>query len=260
VTGSPSCTSAATATSPVGDYDITCTIGSLTATNYDFSFAKGTLTISARPLTITASDQGKIYGGTTPPFTVNYSGFATGEGPSNLNGALVFTFTGIAPAVYGPSMTPPTNAGKYTIAPSGLSSPNYNIAYKNGTYTISYGFSFLQPINYTAHTVVGVNPDTSIFKGGSTIPVKFSLYDAAGNVLPCQGAATFVGYAKGGSVTTGVTESVYTDQPNTGGTFTCSNGMYQFNWSTKGLASGYYYRIDVKLPDGTIKSVYIGLK
>jgi hypothetical protein len=58
VTGSPSCTTTATASSPAGTYPITCTIGTLAATNYVFTFAPaGTLTISpaAPPVTCTST-------------------------------------------------------------------------------------------------------------------------------------------------------------------------------------------------------------
>jgi hypothetical protein len=48
VAGSPNCTTTATAPSMIGTYDITCTLGSLTAANYGFTFVKGTLTITAK--------------------------------------------------------------------------------------------------------------------------------------------------------------------------------------------------------------------
>jgi hypothetical protein len=50
---------------------------------------------------------------------------------------------------------------------------------QTGTYKVVYKFSgFLQPINDTAHQT-GLT--TSVFKAGSTIPVKFQLKNAAGN-------------------------------------------------------------------------------
>lgn len=47
LTGTPGLTTAATNTSPAGNYPITAAIGSLSATNYTFSFANGVLTITA---------------------------------------------------------------------------------------------------------------------------------------------------------------------------------------------------------------------
>jgi hypothetical protein len=46
VTGQPQCSTAATTTSPVGAYPITCTAGSLASPDYTFGFAPGTLTVS----------------------------------------------------------------------------------------------------------------------------------------------------------------------------------------------------------------------
>ena len=47
VTGSASCTTTATASSPPDSYPITCTVGTLKATNYGFStFVAGVLTVT----------------------------------------------------------------------------------------------------------------------------------------------------------------------------------------------------------------------
>jgi hypothetical protein len=51
VSGSASLSTAATATSPVGAYDITAAKGTLSAANYTFAFAKGTLTVTAAAAT-----------------------------------------------------------------------------------------------------------------------------------------------------------------------------------------------------------------
>ncbi|HEX3123614.1 MAG TPA: kelch repeat-containing protein [Rhodanobacteraceae bacterium] len=48
VLGAPNCTTTAGQFSPVGTYPITCTIGTLTAANYSFTFVGATLTIGAR--------------------------------------------------------------------------------------------------------------------------------------------------------------------------------------------------------------------
>ena len=50
-----------------------------------------------------------------------------------------------------------------------------------GTYGVTYRFDgFLQPINDTAHQI---GTSTSVFKAGSTVPVKFQLKNAAGSVV-----------------------------------------------------------------------------
>src|SRR5439155_3540712 len=81
VTGQPSLTTAATASSTVSGnpYTITAGVGTLSSTNYSFTFADGQLTITKATLTITANDTNRVYGAANPVFTANYSGFANGE-------------------------------------------------------------------------------------------------------------------------------------------------------------------------------------
>jgi hypothetical protein len=59
VSGSPVCTTTATAASPGGRYTIECARGTLAAANYSFAFADGTLTVSYTR-TITGDFRGKL--------------------------------------------------------------------------------------------------------------------------------------------------------------------------------------------------------
>jgi hypothetical protein len=86
------------------------------------------LTVAPRALTITANDATKTYGNTDPSFSASYSGFATGETASNLTGTLALKTN--EPAGNAP-------AGRYTVTPSGLSSPNYAITFDPGTLTVT---------------------------------------------------------------------------------------------------------------------------
>src|SRR5438128_12630453 len=52
VTGSPSLTTTATATSAVGSYPITAGVGTLASTNYTFTSVNGTLTVNKATLTV----------------------------------------------------------------------------------------------------------------------------------------------------------------------------------------------------------------
>src|SRR5919201_521662 len=81
VTGSPSLTTAATATSSVagGPYAIVAALGSLAAGNYSFSFVNGQLTVTKATLTVSADDKTRVYGDANPSFTASYSGFKNGE-------------------------------------------------------------------------------------------------------------------------------------------------------------------------------------
>ncbi|MET0887192.1 MAG: PxKF domain-containing protein, partial [Mycetocola sp.] len=128
-----------------------------------------------------------------------------------------------------------------------------------GTYRIIYRFSgFLQPINDTAHQV-GVS--TSIFKAGSTVPVKFQLRNANGGLVQAATAPVWTTPVKGSSMSAPVDESVYTVASDSGSTFRydAAAQQYIYNWKT-GSAGGNYWRIGVTLDDGQTYYVNIGLR
>src|SRR5260221_3268899 len=77
VTGSPSCTSTRTPSSPVNGatgYPISCTIGSLDPTNYHLTFGPGALTYADVSLTVTANDTSREYGSPTGSLAATSSG------------------------------------------------------------------------------------------------------------------------------------------------------------------------------------------
>ena len=101
LSGSPSLTTAATASSGVGSYGITVAQGTLAATNYDFLAADlvgGTLTVTPAPLTVTANPQTKVYGAALPALTYQVNGFVNGDTSSILSGSPTFTTVASAPA------------------------------------------------------------------------------------------------------------------------------------------------------------------
>jgi hypothetical protein len=127
------------------------------------------------------------------------------------------------------------------------------------SYSVAYAWSgFLQPINDTAHST---QPGVSIFKGGSTIPGKFQVKDASGKVVQV-GSAAWTTPSAGTDTSAEVTEQAYSKAATTGGYYKwdAMAQQYIYNWSTKGLATGKYYRIGVKLDDGMTYSVSIGLR
>ena len=96
--------------------------------NYTLATTGATTTanISKKALTVTADDKSVSYGDAAPTYTASYSGFVSGESKSNLSGSLSFTC----------SYTSSSNTGDYTITPSGLTSSNYSITFKEGTLTV----------------------------------------------------------------------------------------------------------------------------
>lgn len=132
------------------------------------------------------------------------------------------------------------------------SDPHGNISTATQKVTVKYNFGgILQPIN----------PDgTSIFKLGSTIPVKFQLKDTNGSYVST--AVATISYAKYASGIVGTDlEAVSTSAATAGNLFrydTASN-QYIFNMATKGLTTGSY-QLSIKLDDGSTYKVIVSLK
>jgi hypothetical protein len=128
ITSPATATTTATAASPAGTYVITPAGGA--AANYSFVYVNGTLSVGKATLTITANPATSVYGAplvTGSGLTVSYSGFVNGDGPGNLTTQPTVANSAVA--------TSPV--GTYVLTPSGATSPNYNIVYVNGVYTIS---------------------------------------------------------------------------------------------------------------------------
>jgi hypothetical protein len=128
-----------------------------------------------------------------------------------------------------------------------------------GTFKVIYRFDgFLQPINDTAHQI-GVS--TSVFKSGSTVPVKFQLRNANGTVLQAASAPIWLTPVKGSAMSAPVDESLYSATADSGGTYKydATDRQYMYNWKTD-KASGNYWRIGVTLDDGQTYYVTIGLR
>jgi hypothetical protein len=131
VSGSPALSTSATASSPVGSYTITAAQGSLSAANYDFVFANGTLAINKATLTVTADDKSRPYGSDNPPLTATITGFVNSEtlATSGVTGSPSLSTTA-TPS--GPVGTYPIVAALGTLAAS-----NYAFAFVSGTLTVT---------------------------------------------------------------------------------------------------------------------------
>ncbi|OGC80734.1 hypothetical protein A2943_02505 [Candidatus Adlerbacteria bacterium RIFCSPLOWO2_01_FULL_51_16] len=171
------------------------------------------------------------------------------------------------------------NGGEYTIVAdyidtqgdveaetSGITAPEqiiestFTLSTANRALNILYRWDgFLQPINDTAHKITA---NTSVFKGGSTAPIKLQLKRADGTVIQAASAPQWLEPQKGAAMNASVDETVYSDPATTGSSFTwdSTTQQYIYNWSTKGVKAGYWYKIFVKLDDGTTQWTYIGLR
>jgi hypothetical protein len=123
VTGTPSLITTATPASAIGsNYVITAAVGGLTAANYEFAFINGTLTITARPVTVTADAKEKVYGAAEPALTYQITSGSLASGDA-FAGALV--------------RDAGENAGAYAIKQGTLAlSNNYSLTYAGASLTI----------------------------------------------------------------------------------------------------------------------------
>jgi autotransporter-associated beta strand protein len=134
LTGAPTISTAATTGSNVGSYTITSAANNLAATNYQFSYVNGSLTINRKPITVTADNKDKIYGAANPTFTYAVAEDLTGL--SAVTGSLATT-AGTTTSVGAIDIT----QGTVTNATNG----NYDITFTKGTLTINR-----KPITVTA--------------------------------------------------------------------------------------------------------------
>ena len=126
-----------------------------------------------------------------------------------------------------------------------------NAARGSFTVNVTYAWSgVLQPINADG---------SSIFKQGSTIPMKFKLTGASAAItdLPAKLAVTPINNAILGTEQ----EASSTAAPDAGSTFRydSASGQYTFNLATKSLAVGTY-QVRIDLGDGKTNTVNISLK
>ena len=157
-----------------------------------------------------------------------------------------------------PTVPALVGVGAYVVSCNGAVDRAGNTGSATATLRSIYRWDgFLQPINDTAHQV---DTATSIFKAGSTVPVKFQLKKANGSIITPGSAPIWLTPVKGSPTTASVDESVYSAVATGGGTYRADGDQWIYNWSTKGLAAGYYYRIGVKLDDGQTYYVNIGLR
>jgi beta propeller repeat protein len=126
-----------------------------------------------------------------------------------------------------------------------------NTAFGQFPVTVTYAWSgALQPANADG---------SSIFKAGSTVPVKFTLTGASAGITD---ATATLSYAKVSNQIEGdILEAVTNVGGSTGSQFRYdpTAGQYIFNWSTKGLTAGTY-SIKIDLGDSAVHALRISLK
>jgi len=126
LSGAPDLRTVADVTSDVGTYAIEAALGSLqSAQGYSFAFNPGVLTITPRPITVTADNLSRLYGAANPPLTFTVGGLGLVNG-DQLTGALATT------------AGPTTGVGSVPITQGTLAaSANYELTFNPGVLTIT---------------------------------------------------------------------------------------------------------------------------
>ncbi|MBP5771799.1 MAG: hypothetical protein J6W75_10665 [Bacteroidaceae bacterium] len=122
--GQPDITCEATATSPVGEYPIVVSQGTLRGSGHQL--INGTLTITPAPLLAAVGNYSRMVGKENPEFTISYIGFRNGETEDVLTTAPTATTEA--------TVTSPE--GTYDIIVSGGEAENYTFVYRNGKLTV----------------------------------------------------------------------------------------------------------------------------
>jgi len=210
--------------------------------------------LKKKPLTIRAKNKTVLLGAPIPELNADLIGFVGADTAVN-------SVTGSASCTTSATVASPV--GNYSIecAVGTLTSERYEFTtFESGTLAITYPWGgFLQPID---DPVATPNISPSVFKGGSTVPVKFKLRDTNGNLVQATALPQWLTPARGAPLTGTIDEPVYSDPATTGTEYRLdpTNSQYIYNWKTKGFTPGYWYKVYAMLDDGTIKSVMIGLK
>ena len=123
--GTPEIICEATAKSPVGEYPIVISKG--TVTNEEVTYVAGALTIEQAPLKVKVGNYEREQGENNPKFEITYEGWKNGENESVLQQKPVATT----------EATVDSPVGEYPIVVSGGKAQNYVLEYVNGVLTVT---------------------------------------------------------------------------------------------------------------------------
>jgi len=123
--GTPSITCSATKESPVGEYAIEVSAG--TVENFNVTYVNGTLKVEKATLTVKAGEYTMKQGDPLPEFTATFEGFKNGETAEVLTKQPVLTT----------EATSSSAPGEYAVKVSGAEAQNYEISYVDGKLTIT---------------------------------------------------------------------------------------------------------------------------
>ncbi|WP_210438773.1 HYR domain-containing protein [Nocardioides xinjiangensis] len=232
-----SCDKASGTVFPVGTTKVTC------------SAKDGAGNVGDNSFDVTVEDT------TAPNVTVSSARSAVA---TSVNGAVVSYAAATATDLVDGNVAAACDKPSGTVFPLGTTTVTCTAKDKAGntgterfTVTVTAAWSgVLQPVN---------TDGSSVFKLGSTVPVKFQLTGASAGIttLPAR-----LYLQRLGSAATGTSiEAVSTSNATTGNLFRydATSGQYVFNLSTKTLSSGSY-QLRIDMGDGVTRTVNVSLR
>jgi subtilase family serine protease len=150
LSGLPSLSTSAKASSNAGAYTITVKQGTLSDPNYLFNIVNGTFTITQATLHVTAVNKTKVYGAALPALAVTYTGFVNGNTSSIIKG------------------TPSLSATATSQSPVGT----YSIGVGQGTLSAqqNYVFNFVGAALSVTPATLTVTAASKTMVYGSSVP------------------------------------------------------------------------------------------
>ena len=145
--------------------------------------------------------------------------------------------------------------GEFTVTATATDKAG-NTATDTVKYRVIYKWDgFRQPITDTAHDLGAM----SMFKAGSTVPVKYALKKADGTTV--QGAAgAWITPVKGAVSFAPVSEDGTGLAADSGSQFRWDGSQWIYNWGTSKSDANKQFTIGVRLDDGQVYSAVIGLR
>ena len=191
----------------------------------------------------------KVQDTTAPVIAPHVDISATAAG--NAGSTVTYTAPSTSDAVDGPGTATctPASGSQFTVGSTTVTCAAKDAAGNEASPTTfkvnvgSYSWSgFLQPINTPTNMA---SYSQSVFKMGSTVPVKFRLTGANAGVTDGNFYLKYIRTGNGDGL--GEVEVVATATGHTGTQFRydATTGQYIFNWSTKGITQAGNYEVRV---------------
>jgi len=231
------CSKASGTVFPIGTTTVTCSATDKAGNKGDNTFTvkvqdtlAPNLTVSANKTAVATSANGAVVSYTAPTAT------------DIVDGSVAASCDKASGGVFALGSTTVTCTAKDAAGNTGA---------KSFTVTVTAAWSnVLQPVNADG---------SSIFKLGSTVPVKFQLTGASAGITNLSARLYLQRVGAGATGTT--LEAISTSNATTGNLFRydATSGQYIFNLNTKTLSAGTY-QLRIDLGDGVLRTVNISLR